>query len=60
MCCAGILTIRIHLNANDHQNSPLRVNPGSHKHGRLTAEQIAKWDNSESVECLVPRGGALL
>jgi len=56
----GILAIRIHLDANDHQNGPLRVIPGSHKHGRLTAEQIANWDKSESVECLVPRGGALL
>ena len=56
----GILAIRIHLDANDHQNGPLRVIPASHKHGRLTAEQIANWDKSESVECLVPRGGALL
>jgi len=56
----GILAIRIHLDANDHQNGPLRVIPGSHKLGRLTAEQIAKWDKSGSVECLVPRGGALL
>lgn len=57
---SGILAIRIHLDANDHQNGPLRAIPGSHKNGRLTAEQIAKWDKSESVECLVPRGGALL
>jgi len=56
----GILAMRIHLDANDHQNGPLRVIPGSHKHGRLTAEQIAKWDKSESVECLIPRGGALV
>ena len=56
----GIIAIRIHLDANDHQNGPLRVIPGSHKHGTLTAEQIAKWDKTESVECLVPRGGALL
>jgi ectoine hydroxylase-related dioxygenase (phytanoyl-CoA dioxygenase family) len=56
----GILAIRIHLDANDHQNGPLRLIPGSHKLGRLTAEQIAKWDKSESVECLVPKGGALL
>ncbi len=56
----GILAIRIHLDANDHQNGPLRVIPGSHKLGRLTAEQIAKWDKSGSVECPVPRGGSLL
>jgi ectoine hydroxylase-related dioxygenase (phytanoyl-CoA dioxygenase family) len=56
----GILAIRIHLDANDHQNGPLRVIPGSHKYGRLTAEQIAKWDKSEAAASLVPRGGALL
>ena len=56
----GILAIRIHLDANDHQNGPLRVIPGSHKHGRLTTEQIAKWAKSEAVQCLVPRGAALL
>ena len=56
----GILAIRIHLDANDHQNGPLRVIPGSHKHGRLTAEQIANWHKFEAVACLVPRGGALL
>ncbi len=56
----GILAIRIHLDANDHQNGPLRVIPGSHQHGRLNAEQIASWDKSEAVSCLVPRGGALL
>ena len=56
----GILAIRIHLDANDRQNGPLRVIPGSHKHGRLKAEQIVNWDKSKAVECLVPRGGALL
>lgn len=55
-----ILAIRIHLDANDNQNGPLRVIPGSHKYGRLTGEQIAIWDKSEAVACLVPRGGALL
>jgi ectoine hydroxylase-related dioxygenase (phytanoyl-CoA dioxygenase family) len=56
----GILAIRIHLDANDNQNGPLRVIPGSHNHGRLGAEQIASWDKSGAVTCLVPRGGALL
>lgn len=55
-----ILAIRIHLDANDQQNGPLRVIPGSHLHGRLTSEQIANWDKSGAVACLVPTGGALL
>ena len=56
----GILSIRLHLDANNQQNGPLRVIPGSHKYGRLTAQQIANLDRSEAVSCLVPRGGALL
>jgi ectoine hydroxylase-related dioxygenase (phytanoyl-CoA dioxygenase family) len=50
----GILAIRIHLDANDHHNGPLRAIPGSHKHGRLTAKQIANWNKSEAVACMVP------
>ena len=56
----GILAIRIHLDANDYQNGPLHVIPGTHKHGRLTAQQIVNLHKSEAVPCLVPRGGALL
>lgn len=55
-----ILAIRIHLDDNDNQNGPLRVIPGSHQFGRLTREQVAMWDKSQPVACLVPRRGALL
>src|SRR5258707_14615492 len=43
----GILAIRIHLDANDHQNGPLRVIPGSHKLGRLTAERSQSGTNPD-------------
>ncbi|MGB2663421.1 MAG: phytanoyl-CoA dioxygenase family protein [Candidatus Acidiferrum sp.] len=57
---ARILAIRIHLDDNTVENGPLRVIPGSHKHGRLSSEQIAGWDKSAAVTCTVPKGGALL
>lgn len=55
-----ILAVRIHLDINDGDNGPLRVIPGSHRYGRLSIQQIADWDKSDCVTCLVPRAGALL
>ena len=56
-----MLAVRLHLDASDEANAPLRVIPGSHLRGRLSAEAIARMqENSEIVSCLVPRGGALL
>jgi ectoine hydroxylase-related dioxygenase (phytanoyl-CoA dioxygenase family) len=55
-----VLAIRIHLDQNTLENGPLRVIPGSHRFGRLSAEQIATWDKSTIVTCTVPRGGAVL
>jgi ectoine hydroxylase-related dioxygenase (phytanoyl-CoA dioxygenase family) len=56
-----MLTVRLHLDASEEANAPLRVVPGSHLRGRLSAEAIARLrENSAAVVCLVPRGGALL
>jgi len=58
-----MLTLRLHLDANDEANAPLRVIPGSHAGGRLSAEAIAHLVRATSevvTLCLVPRGGALL
>jgi ectoine hydroxylase-related dioxygenase (phytanoyl-CoA dioxygenase family) len=56
-----MLTVRLHLDANDEANAPLRVIPGSHLQGRQSAEGIARMlETSTAVSCLVPRGGALL
>jgi ectoine hydroxylase-related dioxygenase (phytanoyl-CoA dioxygenase family) len=55
-----LLAIRIHLDDSGPDNGPLRVLPGSHREGRLSAEQIAKRQYKESVTCTVPRGGVLL
>ncbi|MCA1631562.1 MAG: phytanoyl-CoA dioxygenase family protein [Acidobacteria bacterium] len=56
-----MLTLRLHLDASDETNGPLKVFPGSHLCGRLGAVEIQRWRESrEPVECHVPRGGALL
>jgi ectoine hydroxylase-related dioxygenase (phytanoyl-CoA dioxygenase family) len=57
---ARLLAIRIHLDDSGPDNGPLRVLPASHSEGRLSAKQIAKWQNKESVTCTVPKGGVLL
>ncbi|MCA1556325.1 MAG: phytanoyl-CoA dioxygenase family protein, partial [Acidobacteria bacterium] len=56
-----MLTLRLHLDVGDEANAPLRVIPGSHAGGRLSAEAITRLqEKSEATSCLVPRGGALL
>jgi len=57
---AGILAIRLHLDESGIDNGPLRVIPGSHLEGRLSAEQISRRKRDDSVICTVPKGGALL
>ena len=57
----GMLTLRLHLDDCDETNGALRVLPGSHRAGRLGAEEIERWRRGPSpVTCRVPRGGALL
>jgi len=56
----SILAIRLHLDESGPDNGPLRVIAGSHREGRLSAEQIGGWEKENSVTCTVPKGGALL
>jgi hypothetical protein len=58
---ATMLTIRLHLDDTDEQNGALRVIPGSHTQGRLTANAIRQSvEQTAPTCCVVPRGGALL
>jgi ectoine hydroxylase-related dioxygenase (phytanoyl-CoA dioxygenase family) len=56
----GMLAIRLHLDESGPDNGPLRVIPGSHQQGRLSAEQLATVRKEAAVTCCVRRGGALL
>lgn len=53
---AKILAIRLHLDESHENNGPLRIIPGSHKAGCLSAEDVAIWRKRPSVICTVPRG----
>jgi ectoine hydroxylase-related dioxygenase (phytanoyl-CoA dioxygenase family) len=56
-----MLTLRLHLDACDERNGPLRVLSGSHRDGKLNASQIAEWrENTQAIEVHAPPGGALL
>jgi hypothetical protein len=56
-----MVTLRLHLDDCPAENGALRVLPGSHRHGKLSAEQIADWRTRvpETV-CEVPAGGVLM
>jgi ectoine hydroxylase-related dioxygenase (phytanoyl-CoA dioxygenase family) len=56
----GMATIRIHLDDCDSENGALKVVPGSHAGGKLTAPEIAVWTKINPVVCEVKRGSALL
>jgi ectoine hydroxylase-related dioxygenase (phytanoyl-CoA dioxygenase family) len=55
-----MLAVRIHLDDCSADNGPLRVIPGSHKHGFLSDRQIQDWPKSEAVTCIASRGDAIL
>jgi ectoine hydroxylase-related dioxygenase (phytanoyl-CoA dioxygenase family) len=56
-----MLTLRLHLDECGPGNGPLQVISGSHKSGRLTAQQISQWRDKQPPHiCSVPRGGALM
>lgn len=56
-----MLTLRLHLDACDESNGPLRVLPGSHRAGKLSATQIEEWRaTGVPFNCTVPRGGIVL
>jgi ectoine hydroxylase-related dioxygenase (phytanoyl-CoA dioxygenase family) len=55
-----ILAIRIHLDASQSANGPLRVLPESHRLGVLTAEEIDEVARrTKSETCLAGRGGVV-
>ena len=53
-----MLAVRLHLDDCGEENGPLRVIPGSHRHGRLARSE--EPPKAGEVMCCVRRGGALL
>jgi ectoine hydroxylase-related dioxygenase (phytanoyl-CoA dioxygenase family) len=57
----NILAVRIHLDDTNDESGALRIVPGSHALGRLTAEAIQRvHDEVGEVSVPVSRGGAML
>ncbi len=56
-----MLTVRLHLDDADDENGALRVLPGTHQLGRLSADQITELrQNREEHPCAASAGDALL
>lgn len=55
-----VVALRVHLDASNDGNGPLRVVPESHTAGVLTDDEIGAMVKERGfVECLVPKGGVL-
>lgn len=55
-----VVALRVHIDASIDTNGPLRVIPGSHKNGVMSAEQISQTvQDASSTACVVGRGGVL-
>lgn len=60
-CLDQMLAIRIHLDDCGEENGPVKVIPGSHHMGRLSADQIQELSRTHThVSCTCSRGDALL
>jgi ectoine hydroxylase-related dioxygenase (phytanoyl-CoA dioxygenase family) len=57
---ARMVAVRIHLDECGMENGPLRVLPGSHRHGFLSDGQIMGWPKVSAVACAADRGDIIL
>ena len=55
-----MITARIHLDDCDEENGALRVLPGSHREGKLAANDISRWaETHETSVCNAQAGDVL-
>jgi ectoine hydroxylase-related dioxygenase (phytanoyl-CoA dioxygenase family) len=55
-----VIALRVHLDASDTDNGPLRVIPGSHLAGVLSDQTVMEFvSTNDDVECCVPQGGVI-
>jgi len=56
-----MLTLRLHLDDTDETNGALRVLPGTHRLGRLSAERLQEYSQRMEIHvCNVQHGGVML
>ena len=56
----NMVTIRLHLDDTPASNGALRVIPGSHRRGRISAAALAEYEKVDEVVCECMSGDALL
>jgi hypothetical protein len=57
----SLVAVRAHLDDCGPESGPLRVVPGSHRHGRLAADAArAMREDRGEVACIAARGGAIV
>ncbi len=56
----NMVTVRIHLDETPASNGALRVIPGSHRKGKLSAESVVDQDKGMAVTCECHAGDVLL
>jgi len=55
-----VLALRLHFDDSTAQNGPLRVLPGTQKHGVLTDDEVHRFAEScPALDCLMPLGGVV-
>lgn len=60
MALERVIALRLHLDDSTEFNGPLRVLPGSHRHGVMTDESVlAAVSAVKTTECLCARGGVI-
>ncbi|MBE2180491.1 MAG: phytanoyl-CoA dioxygenase family protein [Chthoniobacterales bacterium] len=56
----NMATIRLHLDDTPASNGALRVIPGSHRHGRISADAVSAYDKANAVVCECRPGDVVL
>ncbi len=55
------MALRLHLDASHQENGPLRVVPGSHRHGVLSDQQVETIVGKiKHVTCVIEQGGVIV
>ncbi len=57
---ANMVTIRLHLDDTPESNGALRVIPGSHRHGRISAKELSEFQKEDAVVCECRSGDAMV
>jgi ectoine hydroxylase-related dioxygenase (phytanoyl-CoA dioxygenase family) len=55
-----MVIVRLQIDDCADENGPLQVQPASHRHGRLSDDELNDWSQRPSVTCVAVAGSAIL